>query len=170
MIRTLFIIFILFISACASVHSQKKKGEPIKDYNEDLFSFRPRYEKVVEKKDPLENKTPKQVIPKNDVSVFLKEKLDSLYSYNQKIISADGYRILIYTGTSSEEARNQRNNIYAVLPLDKSYTEWKSPHFKVKVGDFIDKLEAYYAYAKIVKVFPNAIVVPDKVNIVREFN
>jgi len=112
--------------------------------------------------------TPSQEYPKNHINLFLQEKLDSVYAYNEKITAADGFRILVYTGTSSEEARNQRNRVYDGIENEQSYTEWKSPNFKVKVGDYVDKLEAYYAYAKLIKVFPNAIVVPDKINILRD--
>lgn len=167
MIRLLFIL-ILFISSCASVQSQRNSNEPAKEYKEDFSSFRPKYEPTEEKKTNTTAQASDPVPPKNDINKFLAEKLDSVYSYNNGIVSADGYRVLVYTGTSSEESRNQRNYVYQVLPLEKAYTEWRSPNFKVKVGDFVDKLEAYYAYARLVKVFPNAIVVPDKVNIVRE--
>jgi hypothetical protein len=160
----------LFITSCATGHSQKGKDNkgPAKEYKEDLSAFRPTYEPLDVKAVSTSAPVTEQILPKNDINKFLAEKLDSVYAYNEGITSADGYRILVYTGTSSEESRNQRNYVYQILPLERSYTEWKSPNFKVKVGDFIDKLEAYYAYAKLVKVFPNAIVVPDKVNIVRE--
>ena len=160
------IILTTFIPAF-SQRKNKDNNEPVKEYKEDLFSYRPRYE-IPEEKKSVDTKPSDLIIPKNDINKFLTEKLDSVYSYNANICCADGYRVLIYIGSSSEEARTQRNNAYDVLPLEKSYTEWKQPSFKVKVGDFVDKLEAYYAYAKLVKIFPNAIVVPDKVNIVRE--
>lgn len=168
MVRTLFAL-VIFISSCASsVHSQKRidNDEQAKEYKENLSDFRPQYTVTEEKKSPALASDP--VVPKNDINKFLTEKIDSLYWHNKAITSADGYRILVYTGTSSEECKNQRGYAYMALPQERSYTEWKQPNFKVKVGDFVDKLEAYYAYARLVKVFPNAIVVPDKVNIVRD--
>jgi len=169
MSKTLFFFILLFSTVYISCKAQKKNNtEPIKEFKEDFNSFRPKYDRIEDVKSNSEAKPTKLLAPKNNINSLLKSKLDSLYAYNQKIISADGYRILIYNGTSSEEARQQKNNVYSVMPFDKAYTDWKSPYFKVKVGDYIDKLEAYYAYAKIVKIFPNAIVVPDKVNIIRD--
>ncbi len=166
--RILFVFLMLF-SSCVSVYPQlgdaENKGQ-VREYREKFDDYRPRYE-VVEIK-VAETKLPDPLPPKNDINKFLTEKLDSVYSYNSNICCADGYRVLIYAGTSSEEATMQRNNAYDILPQEKSYKEWRQPSFKVKVGDFVDKLEAYYAYASLVKIFPNAIVVPDKVNIVRE--
>ncbi|HVD96707.1 MAG TPA: hypothetical protein VNB90_00795 [Cytophagaceae bacterium] len=168
MIRS-FCILIIIVLSCASCHSQKViSGGQTREYKEDYSSLRPKYDVVEEKKTTVTVNTTDVVVPKNDINKFLAEKLDSVYSYNLGITSADGYRILVYVGASSEEARNQRSYAYQVLPLERSYTEWKQPNFKVKVGDFVDKLEAYYAYSRLVQVFPNAIVVPDKVNIVRE--
>ncbi len=171
MTKALLLFAVSLSLAYASCTAQKKNtAQPIKEFKEDFSSFRPKYEFADENKSTSENKPIKSLPPKNNIDVLLKAKLDSLYTYNQKIVSADGYRILIYNGTSSEEARQQRNSIYSIMPFDKTYTEWKSPNFKVKAGDYIDKLEAYSAYARIVKVFPNAIVVPDKVNIIRDNN
>jgi hypothetical protein len=170
MIRPL-VLFLAVLSICLTGFAQKNKDKNKdlpKEYKEDLSLYRPLYGMAEEKKQTLETKTQENIVPKNSINDFLNEKLDSVYSYNEKIVSADGYRILVYVGASSEDARAQRGYAFQVLPLDKSYTDWKQPNFKVKVGDFVDKLEAYYAYAKLIKVFPNAIVVPDKVNIVRE--
>ena len=169
MVRSLLILTMICVTSVYTFGQRKrgKEDEPVKEFREDLHAYRPHYEITEEKKSP-ETKIPEAVVPKNDINKFLKDKLDSVYFYNNNICCADGYRILIYVGNSSEEARTKRNDAYDVLPLDKSYTDYRAPSFKVKVGDYIDKLEAYYAYAKLVVVFPNAIVVPDKVNIVRD--
>ena len=115
---------------------------------------------VVEKNNSL-------VSPQNDITRTLSEKLDSIHFYNQNVVSADGYRVLVYTGSSSDDAKRNKGSVYDVLPDERIYIEWKSPSFRVKVGDYVDKLEAYSNYATLLKVFPNAIVVPDKVNIIR---
>ncbi len=162
----LFVIFCL-LSSCMYAQKKKSKGEDsVQEFKEDLSAYRPSYKRVEDVKKDVQ--VSEIIIPKNDINKFLKEKLDSVYFYNANICCADGFRILVYIGTSSEEAKLKRNDAYDVLPLEKSYTEWKQPSFKVKVGDYVDKLEAYYAYAKLVAVFPNAIVIPDKVNIVRD--
>jgi len=170
MVRSL-LVLILVCMTSVYTHAQRKKkndDEPVKEYKEDINSFRPRYEVVEEKIELPSTKTSDPVAAKNDINKFLKAKLDSVYSYNANICCADGYRVLIYIGNSSDEARSKRNDVYDVLPLEKSYTEYRQPSFKVKVGDYVDKLEAYYAYAKSISIFPNAIVIPDKVNIVRD--
>ena len=168
MVRLL--VLVLFSSVLfSSCYSQRKSNvqDPVKEYKENFDSYRPQYKPAEEMKLEIV-KLPDPIVPKNHINKFLTEKLDSVYFYNANICCADGYRILIYSGSNKEDARNYRNNAYEVLPFEKAYMDWVQPSFKVKVGDFIDKLEAYYAYARLVRVFPNAIVVPDKVNIVRE--
>ena len=171
MTRALLLVILLCFTSIYAQAQRKKKHEDddqVKEYKEDISAFRPHYDVVEDKKGTVEPKVVDQVIPKNDINKFLKDKLDSVYFYNANICCADGYRVLVYIGNSSDEARSRRNDVYDILPLEKSYTEYKQPSFKVKVGDYVDKLEAYYAYAKLVSIFPNAIVVPDKVNIVRD--
>jgi hypothetical protein len=169
MLRSLLLVSVICLTMVSAI-AQRKKGredEPVKEFKEDLHSYRPKYE-IVEEKKVIETKTTEAVVPKNDINKFLKDKLDSVYFYNKIICCADGYRVLIYVGNSSEEARTKRTDAYAVLPDEKSYTDYRQPSFKVKVGDYVDKLEAYFAYAKLAVIFPNAIVIPDKVNIDRD--
>jgi hypothetical protein len=151
----------------AQKNKEKNKVDPIKDYKEDFSSYRPTY-KEEEKKDNTPQQTSPSLIPKNHINEFLEEKLDSIHLYNEKITTAEGFRILIYTGPKREDARIYSNNVYQILPNEKTYIDWKQPNFKVKVGNYIDKLEAYYAYARLINSFPNAIVIPDKIYILRD--
>lgn len=168
MIRSVIFTAVLMLVILPVFGQRKNKEvEPVSEYRESYNDFRLHYEEV-EVVIPVKSKDEKPLEPKNDISKFLKEKLDSVYFYNANICCADGFRVLIYVGASSVEASTAKNNAYDILPFEKSYKLWHQPSFKVKVGDFVDKLEAFYAYANLVKIFPNAIVVPDKVNIVRE--
>jgi hypothetical protein len=42
---------------------------------------------------------------------------------------------------------------------------YNQPTFRVKVGDFVDRLDAQRVYAGLLADFPNAMVVQDKVEI-----
>ena len=172
-IRNIYILILsLVVFSCTSVKSQKPSAG-IKSIGnsdqEDISQYRIKYE--IKTDAPVQNqttiKTQPSVVPKNDVTKVLGEKLDSIHFYSQNVTSADGYRILVYTGSSSEDAKRNKGNVYDVLPDERIYIEWKSPSFRVKVGDYVDKLEAYSSYASLLRTFPNAIVVPDKVNIIR---
>jgi hypothetical protein len=160
------ILYTLFIVLVLAACTRKTTTSPTVTSNpeEDLSKSRPKY--TLASTDNTESKTVKSLPePKADVTNKVKEKLDSIHAFNPSIVSAEGYRILIYNGSSSEESRDVRMKAFEALPDIKSYIEWRAPSFKVKVGDFTDKLEAYYVLSELQKTFPNAILVPDKVNL-----
>ena len=41
------------------------------------------------------------------------------------------------------------------------YLTYNSPNFRVKVGDYTDRVEAYKAYIALKEVFPNALLVEE---------
>lgn len=77
-----------------------------------------------------------------------------------------GYRvqILSLTGTSARDkvlkARSQFMSEHSEFPI---YMEYKSPNFKLLVGDCRTKSEALFIRNKIKNSFPNAFVVSDKI-------
>jgi hypothetical protein len=103
-------------------------------------------------------------LPVSDLTTVIDSKLDSIHQFNQGIYTAEGYRILVYHGSSSEESLQACNSINTYWPSFRSYPEWRVS-FHVKVGDFLSKTEAYHVLSDLQKSFPKAILVPDIVNI-----
>jgi len=73
--------------------------------------------------------------------------------------------VQIYTGTSREEATKARNRSYARFPDVTPHFDYTQPNFRVRVGDFLDRLEAQRVYAGLLAEFPNALIVPDRIEI-----
>ncbi|MCY5908922.1 SPOR domain-containing protein, partial [Salmonella enterica subsp. enterica serovar 1,4,[5],12:i:-] len=45
------------------------------------------------------------------------------------------------------------------------YNQFRQPRFRVKVGDFTSRVEANYILNDLKQIFPNAMVVPDQINL-----
>ncbi|MFV0553307.1 MAG: SPOR domain-containing protein [Mangrovibacterium sp.] len=77
-----------------------------------------------------------------------------------------GYRvqILSLTGAAARDqvlqVRNQFKSLHAEYPI---YMEYKSPSFRLTVGDCRSRSEALYIKDKIKRSYPNAFVVFDKI-------
>lgn len=97
----------------------------------------------------------------NQLNVYL----DSLAGQNSKATLIRGYRILIYSGNTREEATHARELAYRSLPRADVYTTYQTPTFKVKLGDFYYRLEALRTLMKIQTVFPSAVIVEEVVNL-----
>lgn len=84
----------------------------------------------------------------------------------KKIRKIDGFRIQItsFSGVNSknsiETVTEQFKLQFPDIPCDISYYE---PNFRLRVGNFSTKLEAYQALQKIVHFFPGAFVVKEQI-------
>ena len=91
--------------------------------------------------------------------------LDSISDRNQEIRHIQGYTVQVYNGTSREAAQWSENRIYQIMDDAEPKIRYVQPNFKVKVGQFTDRLEAQKVYAKLKKEFPNAIIIPERIKI-----
>jgi hypothetical protein len=84
---------------------------------------------------------PKFTFEESELSIEnqLEKVLDSLADQSRKAKLIQGYRILIYSGNSREEATKSKEMAYKSIPNVDVYTSYLAPTFKVKLGDFLSK-------------------------------
>jgi len=74
-----------------------------------------------------------------------------------------GYRIQIYFGsgrTARTDAYEAKANFLTKFSEIPAYVVYQSPFYKVRVGDFRSKGEAYDLLMKVTALFPNAYITP----------
>ena len=79
-----------------------------------------------------------------------------------------GYRVQIFSvsGVNSKDKVNKEKAEYLLKNKDANiYIVYQSPYFKLRIGDYRDKLEAHYHLQEIIKDYPFAFTVKDEVNI-----
>jgi hypothetical protein len=85
----------------------------------------------------------------------------------KKVGEISGYRIQIaaYSGVNSRsQAEAARNSFGNLFPYTRSYLIYNEPYFKVRVGDYYTRLQAYKDLETIRLTYPSAYIVPDKIN------
>jgi hypothetical protein len=113
---------------------------------------------------PENEKSKSGVLPAYNSLERVKFLSDSIQKLNAKIKYAEGFRIQLYLGINKEEANKVKEQMYKLMPNADLYALYKQPVYKIKLGDFTDRLEANRMLFKTVKKsFPNAIVVADNV-------
>jgi hypothetical protein len=96
----------------------------------------------------------------------LKTLLQQHVNQNKKNNTTSGYRLQIYFGSGSNahnEAMKIRTDFLSSHPEVKAYLVFKSPDFKVLVGDFRTKNEALKLQKSLVNQYPNAFIVADEI-------
>ncbi len=119
------------------------------------------------------NNPNKTTIEKNEsYEIIGDERLIELEERSKKINeekeTISGYRLQLFS-SSGPNSFNQANEvqaeflkIYADVP---AYVVHKKPAFKVRVGDFRNRLQAERFFIELKENFPDAFVVKDEINL-----
>ncbi|MCX6284614.1 MAG: SPOR domain-containing protein [Bacteroidetes bacterium] len=106
------------------------------------------------------------------VTVYQDKRVDELIQKQVKLNEAgnnqEGYRIQIFSDSgnnSKTKAQSAMDEFLAKHPGVKAYLVFKSPNYKVKVGDFRSKLDAIRYLTEITADFPNAFIISDLINL-----
>ncbi len=106
----------------------------------------------------------------NQTEVVKDKLIDQLVErhkeYNQANPGVDGFRVQIFfdSGNNSKRAATVvREHFMELYPQVVAYLTFKSPYYRVRVGDFRTKLEAEGFLSQLSGQYPNAFSVPDRV-------
>jgi hypothetical protein len=96
-----------------------------------------------------------------------------LGGYTAKAVENEpqGFRVQICTesGNNARDLANgEKARYYTKYEGKKAYLEWQSPNFKVRVGDFKNRLEATLYWKQISIDFPASYVVMDEIKLYKQ--
>jgi hypothetical protein len=109
---------------------------------------------------------------KGDIRIIQDDRVDLLVSkhirINQNRKGMDGFRIQIFFD-SGNNSKTKAQSIYegfkAKYPEMRAYLSFKSPNYKVRVGDFRTRLDAHRFLNEIIDQYPNAWIIADIINL-----
>ncbi len=84
----------------------------------------------------------------------------------KKIGEINGYRIQVasFSGVNSKsQAESVKSTLNVLFPDNKSYVTYNEPYFRVQIGDYFSRLEAYRDLLKIRESYSGAYIVPQKI-------
>jgi hypothetical protein len=167
-----FLMLGLYFS-CAGPGQSPQRGDI--SYQEDLSSLRRGEEfKVAEPAAPgpaqpateqPERAPTGTVLARRDVTSQLDNLLAESARRNTEIKSVPGFTIQVYLGTSREAANKAQRQIYTAVPDARPEIRFVQPNYRVFVGKFVDRMEAQQLYSSLRSEFPNALIVPDRIQI-----
>lgn len=77
-----------------------------------------------------------------------------------------GYRVQIYFGADKAKARDVKSRFLASYASEAhAYEIYEAPNFKIRVGDFRSRLEAYRFLKKIRADFPASFIVSSEIEL-----
>lgn len=80
--------------------------------------------------------------------------------------TTEGFRVQILSESGNDakkKAVDAKTSFLMFYPAYTAYLIFQTPNFKIRIGDFRTKLEAYHCQKDIQKNFPNAFIVKDDI-------
>jgi hypothetical protein len=102
-----------------------------------------------------------KLIQPPSIGLLLEEHKDFLH----KVESVPGYRIQIRTFTRLQEGTNALNAFERTFPDVQAYLLFIEPHYRLRAGDFLDRVEANRVMHKLRSRYPECFIVKDEVRL-----
>jgi hypothetical protein len=164
----LLICFLPFLTSCAT-GSRVSKGKSA-TFKDDVSRYRPAFDfeagDVTGNDVKADLKRP-AATPVNDVTYKLNNLLDSMQIRTSEQRLIQGYTVQVYSGNSREAANEAKSLVYKIFPESRPETTYVQPNYKVKVGKYLNRVEAQKIYARLKNDFPGAMVIPEKISLSR---
>lgn len=105
-------------------------------------------------------KKTRHIVPTHAINDQLNYLLARKKAVHEQAKYVQGYTIQVYSGGSREEAFGVKNKLHTHYPAITPEVTYHLPNYTVRLGKFLEKLEAYPVYAAIRKIMPRAIIRP----------
>ncbi|UBM57655.1 hypothetical protein LAG90_12600 [Marinilongibacter aquaticus] len=171
--RVGFALIFLFAS-CAKKITSRTQSSKVDGYSEDLSIVRPHVDEQKLDEQPSEKKETdlskfKLEEPKND-----NEQIDravmSLANYNARLTEGPGFRIQVFSGNSRSDFESAKGYLLEHFPELEIYESYSQPTYRIKVGDFLKRMDAERYYAALLDRFNSSKVVMDRIDVQKGFN
>lgn len=166
----IFVLAAVAMAACSSKVSTTGSASNSGKYSEDLSILRPKIQISSDtgKLNTSRNNTGNNTVylePRHTVNAQLDAVLDSIDRINLANGVVDGFTIQLYSGKQQDEALNVKKQIAQAMPEIDADILFSQPNFRVRAGKYINRLDAQKDYMMVKKLFPNAILIPERIPI-----
>ncbi|RAJ10745.1 sporulation related protein [Chitinophaga skermanii] len=104
-----------------------------------------------------------KVVKDSRIDILVKKQV---YINTLAIRNQPGFRVQVINTTKRNDANEAKARVMQAFPDVKTYLEYQSPYFKVRVGDFKTRDEATELRDKLSNMFPGGVfVIPTIINL-----
>lgn len=90
---------------------------------------------------------------------------DSFRKTNKKYPESEGCRVLVLQTSDRLAALKVKEDLQKKFPDFQFYLDYQQPYFRLKVGNFHDRFEALNTFEKVKSLYPQAIIVNERVDL-----
>lgn len=155
--NTLSIVLVAFFTfSCAAV--KRGPADEFRNYREEITETRYTFPPLPDPEELVERSVADKQAG-NPIDAQLEEAIDYHVRNNMSEQFYSGFTILVYSGVDRDQAFETRNKLYNTFPNIQTEMEYQQPRYLVKVGKFINRIEAQAQYHRIKDEFPNTRII-----------
>ena len=155
-----FFILVFLLGSCAGLKKTGSMADLYENYQEDLSETLIQFPDLAD----LENKSVGEITKEG--SLALDEELEFSMNRYKETYRAErywsGFTVLVYSGVDRDQAFKTRNDLYTYFPDMKSEMQYQQPRYLVKIGKFINRIEAQPYFHQLKQFFPSARIIQDR--------
>lgn len=168
--RTSGFLIILGTMLIWSCKTSSVSSSTTSSYSEDLSALRPPLTKsdtAASVKTPATGQVIKNTssLPANALRTDLDSVNNIIAEQNKGRHVVDGYTIQVYTGSDREGAMQAKAKVAEINPDLSATVQYIQPNYKVKAGQYTDRLEAHEIFESLKKDFPQALLIPERISV-----
>ncbi len=158
----------LFVGLNACAPTKNISTQKANTYEENVSALRINYADSLRGRDASATASVEQplssgpVITRYAITDDMAEYLEERSELNAATNSYQGYTLQVYTGGSRDEANRAKQQVYTALPNARPAISYNSSIYRVRIGEYVDRLSAQEDYAKLKEEFPYVLLVPQK--------
>lgn len=155
-----FVIMLFFLASCAGLKKSSGDVNAYENYQEDLSENLILFPDLADLSLESVAETPvgSSLAVDEDLEYSIK-KLQEAYSAERYW---SGFTVLVFSGVDRDQAFKTRNDLYTYFPEMKSEMQYQQPRYLVKIGKFINRIEAQPYYHQLKEYFPTARIIQDR--------
>ena len=102
-----------------------------------------------------------------DIKIIQDPRIETLVEKyrEQQSSSIEGYRIQIAASSNRTNIYELKSQFLALYPDIKNYVVYQTPNFKLRVGNYRTRLEAYRDFQEIKEEFEGAFIINDEIKL-----
>ncbi len=166
----LFISLAVFSCKTASISSSKKGDNQAitsADIDTQLEKYRLQVPAPISLLVPTAQNQAEELPQQNNTGLQpINERIDLILKQmsERKITNMSGFRVQLYSSAKRDGVEDFIKSVKEVTsePVSMNYEQ---PNYKVKVGAYLTRLDAYRSYVNLKSKFPMAIIIPDNINL-----
>jgi hypothetical protein len=154
------LVWVILLSSCVPMKKAGMGADTFANYREDLGETLITFPDLAEQSSKLlkEASGDSQLAVDTDLRIAL----DRYKEGNRSERTWNGFTVLVYSGVDRDLAFKTRNDLYAAFPEMKVDMQYQQPRYLVKVGKFINRIEAQFYYYQLKEQFPTSRIIQDR--------